>query len=115
MVPAEILERREVLSGTPITLAQAQIDAAAAQTALDGAVSSYIASMVTLEGQLESETAAHQATFTTSATTAVGLLSLSFGSSVESRWHSSSCAHPVAYGLRSGTPMLRPYSRARSW
>ena len=53
------------MSGTPITLAQAQLNASAAQTALNGAISTYITDIVTLEGQLDSGLAAHQLTFTT--------------------------------------------------
>ena len=103
MVPAEILERREVLSGTPITLAQAQTDAAAAQTALNGAVSSYIASMVTLEGQLESETAAHQATFTGSATTAVGF----FETAVDGiNLNLKNALDPLSLGLSNDTQQI---------
>lgn len=70
-VPAEVLERREVLSGASLTLAQAQQDVATAQAALDGAIAGYITAIVGLENQLAADFASHQATFDTAAETAI--------------------------------------------
>lgn len=60
---AEILERREVLSGATLTLAQAQQDVATAQATLNTAILGYLNAIVGLEAQLDGDLAQHQTTF----------------------------------------------------
>ena len=62
-VSAEILERREVLSGASLTLAQAQQDVQTAETALNNSILTYINAIVGLENQLTGDLAQHQNTF----------------------------------------------------